>query len=350
MMRVVAGQVPELTDEFCRFAAQLGLGGVQVNTPRLPGDEQWEVEDLVALRRQAERYGLRLEAIENLPTGFYDDVMLDGPRAEKQIANVQTVIRHLAAAEIPVLGYCFMPQSVWRTSVDASGRAGAIVTSYDDAIAQDPAQRDDVWVARRDDRLEAVWVRGKAAEVGSATQQEMWRRHVQFVEAILPVAESEGVRLALHPDDPPVESLGGVGRPIASVDALKRLADHFTSSAYGFDLCLGTVSEMGGADAVMEAVRYLGARDRIVYVHMRDVIGTVPRFSECFIGEGNYDPLEVLRELHRQGFDGFVMDDHVPEVIGDTPWMHRGRAHAIGYLQALIHAVTHEGEQSSHAR
>lgn len=342
MMRVVAGQMPELTDEFCQFAAQLGLGGVQVNTPRLPGDERWEVDDLVVLRRKAEKHGLRLEAIENIPISFYDDVMMGGPRAEKQIANVQAVIRHVAAAEIPVLGYCFMPQSVWRTSVDASGRAGAIVTTYDHEIAEDPARRDDIWVARRDDRLESVWVRGKATDVGSSTPQEMWKRHLQFVEAILPVAEAEGIRLALHPDDPPVSSLAGVGRAISSVDALKLLADHFTSPAFGFDLCLGTVSEMGGADAVMESVRYLGARDKIIYVHMRDVIGTVPRFSECFIGEGNYDPLDVVRELHGLGFDGFVMDDHVPEVVDDSPWMHRGRAHAIGYLQALIHAVSHE--------
>ena len=72
---------------------------------------------------------------------------------------------------------------------------------------------------------------------------------------------------------------------------------------------------------------------------MRDVQGTVPRFAECFIGEGNYDPLLVMRTLRRVGFDGFILDDHVPRMVDDTDYMHRGRAHAVGYLQALLHAV-----------
>lgn len=341
-MRVVAGQMPELTEEFLRFATQLGIPGVQVNTPRLPGEHRWEVADLVGLRKRAEGFGLALEAIENIPIGFYDQVMLGGPRRDEQVDNVKAVIRNVAAAGIPVLGYCFMPQSVWRTGVAGTGRGGAVVTSYDDRIAQDPARRHEVWVARRDDRLENVWVQGAAQTLPGASQDEMRQRHYSFLEQIVPVAEAEGIRLALHPDDPPVPSIGGVGRPVSSVAALKRLADDFPSRAFGFDLCLGTVSEMGGQDAVLEAIEYLGPRDKIVYVHLRDVTGTVPRFSECFIGEGNYDPLLVVRALHGAGFDGFLLDDHVPQVVGDRGWMYRGRAHAIGYLQALVRTVENE--------
>ncbi len=338
-MRVIAGQVPALTDEFCSFAAQLGLSGVQVNTPSLPGRHRWEVADLVALRSRAERFGLTLEAIENIPTFFYDDVMLGGDRGDEQVAAVAQTIRHLGAAEIPVLGYCFMPNSVWRTGVGPHGRGGAKVTSYDDAVVRDPARRHEVWVARRDEHLEDVWVPGPWTGLPPATSEQMWDRHARFVETLIPVAESEGVRLALHPDDPPVGELGGIGRIFTSVDALIRAADDFDSPAWGLDLCLGTVSEMGGQDAVLRAVRELGARSKIVYVHLRDVIGTVPRFTECFLGEGNYDPLRVISELHAVGFDGFVLDDHVPQTTGDSDWMHRGRAHAIGYIQALIRAV-----------
>lgn len=151
-----------------------------------------------------------------------------------------------------------------------------------------------------------------------------------------------GVRLALHPDDPPVPSVGGVGRAACSVDALVALAEDHPGPAFGIDLCLGTVSEMGGQAAVLDAVRRLGERRKIVYVHLRDVAGSVPRCTECFLGEGNYDPLTVVRELHRVGSDGFLLDDHVPQLTGDTDWMQRGRAHAIGYLQALVHAVRSE--------
>ncbi len=75
---------------------------------------------------------------------------------------------------------------------------------------------------------------------------------------------------------------------------------------------------------------------KILYVHFRDVQGTVPQFAECFLGEGNFRPPTVIRALHRVGFDGFLLDDHVPFMVDDTQYGHRGRAHAIGYLQGLL--------------
>ena len=78
---------------------------------------------------------------------------------------------------------------------------------------------------------------------------------------------------------------------------------------------------------------------RIFYVHFRQVLGTVPRFQEAFIGEGNYRPAQVLRHLADVGFDGFLLDDHVPHMVGDTPYGHRARAHAIGYMQGLLEAL-----------
>jgi mannonate dehydratase len=100
------------------------------------------------------------------------------------------------------------------------------------------------------------------------------------------------------------------------------------------------VSEMGGQAAVLDAVARLGPRNKILYVHLRDVAGTMPRFTECFLGEGNYSPLEVVRALHDVGFDGFILDDHTPGLVADDGYGYRGRAHAIGYIQATIAAVT----------
>jgi mannonate dehydratase len=104
---------------------------------------------------------------------------------------------------------------------------------------------------------------------------------------------------------------------------------------------------MGGADAVMEAIAAFGPAGKIVYVHFRDVQGMVPRFQEAFLGEGNYNPLQVMRALKRVGFNGFILDDHVPRMAGDTEYAHRGRAHAIGYLQALLAAVADEPGQDT---
>ncbi len=92
----------------------------------------------------------------------------------------------------------------------------------------------------------------------------------------------------------------------------------------------------GGKQNVTEMIEFFAPKGRIAYIHFRDVQGTVPNFTECFIGDGNYDPAEVVALLAENGFDGFLLDDHVPRMDGDSDWSHRGRAHAIGYMQGLI--------------
>ncbi len=113
------------------FARQLGLTSIQFNTPTLPGERKWEYEDLVALRERCEAAGLTLEAIENIPTHFYMRAMLGKPGRDEDIENVSATIRNVGRAGIPILGYHFMPASVWRTSVTSPGRGGAIDTAYD---------------------------------------------------------------------------------------------------------------------------------------------------------------------------------------------------------------------------
>ncbi|HET8626284.1 MAG TPA: mannonate dehydratase [Thermomicrobiales bacterium] len=343
-MRIAVGQFNELTDEKLRFAAQLGVAGVQLNTPLLPGEARWEVADLAALPRKCAAYGLRFEAIENVPIHFYDRAMLGLPGRDEQIANYQATIRNVGRAGIPILGYHFMPNSVWRTSRTTPGRGGALVTSFDLALVEAaPGGAQRAFVAKRDERLDQVFVEADVA-TQAVTETQMWDNYEYFMRAVLPVAKEAGVRLALHPDDPPVPSLGGVARLFRDVAGFKRaeaIAEATgAGEAWGLDLCLGCCSEMpGGAANVREMIEYFGPRGRILYVHFRDVQGTVPRFQECFIGEGNYDAAATMLLLKRSGFAGFLLDDHVPHLDGDTPWAHRGRAHAIGYMQGLLDTI-----------
>jgi len=346
MMRVALGQLPEATDASLAFARQLGLSSVQFNTPNLPGERRWEFGDLRALRERCEAAGLTLEAIENIPTTFYMRAMLGTPGRDEDIEHVQATVRNVGRAGIPILGYHFMPASVWRTSISAPGRGGAIVTAYDHEIATDPARASDVYIAWRDLARDDPFLRGTQFDLGVELGEDaMWANYRYFMDAVVPVAEEANVRLALHPDDPPVEALGGVARLFRSVANLRKAAEIAPSPNAGFDLCLGTVSEMGGEAAVLEAIETLGPAGRIFYVHLRDVQGISPRFAECFIGEGNYNPLRVLRALRRVGFDGFILDDHVPRMVDDTDYMHRGRAHAVGYIQGLLQAIASDSEQ-----
>lgn len=99
--------------------------------PRLPGAVRWEYDDLARLRERVESYGLRLEPLENTPIRFSDRAMLGLPGRDEQISAYQQTIRNLGRAGIPVLGYHFMPNGVWRTSRRAPGRGGAICTAFD---------------------------------------------------------------------------------------------------------------------------------------------------------------------------------------------------------------------------
>jgi mannonate dehydratase len=113
----------------------------------------------------------------------------------------------------------------------------------------------------------------------------------------------------------------------------------FDSPMHGLDFCHGCWSEMRGGEGVLEAIQWFGNRGKIFYVHFRDVEGSVENFTECFLGDGNCDPVKTIRALKQTGFNGFLLPDHVPRMIDDTDWCHRGRAWTVGYIKGLIAAV-----------
>jgi len=316
-MRVAVGQINELTDEHLAFARQVGVQDIQMNTPRLPGDERWETEDLRALRARAEEHGLRLIALENVPVRFYDQIMLGGPGRERQMDNMIATVRNMGAAGIPILGYHWMPNGVWRTSFETRVRGGATSNEFNYELVKDaPLSHDRVY-----------------------SSDEMWANYDWYMERILPVCEEAGVFMALHPDDPPVPMLAGVARLFGSFEGFRRAIETNASPMHGLDFCHGCWSEMRGGEGVLEALEWFGARNRLLYIHLRDVQGCAEGFKECFVDEGNGNVAEVIRLLRRIGFNGFILDDHVPHLVNDSPYGHRGRAYAIGYIRGLIAAT-----------
>ena len=315
-MKIAVGQLRSLDSEALDFAMQLGASGIQLNNPDLPGKERWEFMDLLNLRNQVDEAGLELFALENTPNSFFDKAMLNLPGRDEQIDNYSETIRNMGRAGIPILGFHWMPTSVWRTSRTTVSRGGAKVTSFDMDLAQEaPLSFDKQYTSR-----------------------EMWTNLEYFLKAIVPVAEEAGVRLAAHPDDPPVESLGGVARILNSWESFDRMLGIVDSPNLGLDFCMGCWSEMMGMRC-LEAIRHFGNLGRIFYVHFRDVQGTANRFQECFLGEGNVDVGEAIRTLRQVGFDGYLLDDHVPSIVNDPGYGYRARAHALGYITGLIEAT-----------
>lgn len=328
-MRVGLGQFHEITESRLRFIKQCGCDDFQLNTPNLPGEERWEYEDLAVLVERAKNADLRLMAIENVPVRFWDQILLGGSGREKQLDNMAYTVRNVAKAGIPILGYAFMPSGVWRTSQDRPVRGGALATAFDYDKAKGAQEGDDI--------LNGVW--GRVPVEREYSEQEIWENYCWYLERILPVCEGAGLRLALHPDDPPVPTLGGVGRVFRNLENFRRAMDLFDSPMHGLDFCHGCWSEMRGGEGVTDAIRLFGERNKIFYVHFRDVQGPVEDFTECHLGDGNCDPVETIRTLKQVGFHGFLLPDHVPRMEGDADWCDRGRAWTVGYIKGLIAAV-----------
>ena len=324
-MRVGIGQVNELTDEFLDFAKQMGLEDVQMNLYNLPAylkdTGRLEFQDLLHLKTRAEDRGLRLITIENVPVRFYNKIMLGQEGREEQLENMQETIRNMGRAGIPIFGYHFIATGVWRTNNTTPIRGGAISNGFrTDLASTAPLSYDRVYA-----------------------EDEMWANYHWYMERILPVAEEYNVRMALHPDDPPVPILGGVPRLFRNFENFKLAMDTHPSPMHGLDYCHGCWSEMRGGAGVMESIEHFGRQGRLFYIHFRDVKGGGDDFTECFIDEGNSDMFKVMLKLKEVGFKGFLIDDHVPKMVNDTPWNHRGRAFATGYMKGLLQAANAVG-------
>ena len=228
-------------------------------------------------------------------------------------------IRNIGQAEIPIFGYHWMPSAVWRTSRSVRIRGGAEATAFDAADVES-----------------VPLTHGR-----EYSDDELWANLEHWIKIITPVAEEAGVRIGLHPCDPPVARIGGVPMILRSFDAFRRLLDIVDSPSNAVEFCQGTFAEMPEAagEGIYEIIDELARRQRILYVHLRNVSATVPRFHEEFINTGYVDMLRAMRLYHEAGYDGVFVDDHVPVMVGDTKWGHTGRAFANGYIQGLIEAV-----------
>jgi mannonate dehydratase len=347
-LRVAVGQVFDLSREVGTFATQLGAPGVHVWPQRSGSPDWWTFEDLQAVQQRCADYGVDLEAIT---MHRYIRAKLGLPGRDEQIEACIQTITNMGRAGVRLIGYDWEPIGFWRTRWNNILRRGAVADGFDMAVidAHDAVLGNRVFGVGRDpgllhpedrslppDAVEAL----ELPEGRVVSEDEMWENYRYFLRAVLPVAEQHGVTMAVHPSDPPVPMLGGVARILRSPDSFRKAMELANSPAWAIILCLGTASEMEGAAAtVNEMIDAFGPIGRIGYVHFRDVQGSVPRFRECFLGDGNYDPVQVMHRLRRVGYQGFVMEDHVPVLAGDTPWQTSSRSHVIGYLQALIRAT-----------
>lgn len=289
-------------------------------------DHLWTVEELVTLKREIEAAGLHLEAIENFDPAHWHDVLLDGPQKAAQLENVKTILRRLGEAGIGVMGYNFSIAGVAGRVTGPFARGQALSVGMDGADDR-PVPLGMVWNMVHDPNAP----QGVLPEI---SEDELWCRLEGFLKAVLPTAQEAGVKLAAHPDDPPVPRLRRQPRLVYQPGLYQRLIDIDPSPANMLEFCVGTLAEMTEGD-IYETVEQYSRQGRIAYVHLRNVTGKAPHYRETFIDDGDVDIARVLSILQRNGFDGVVIPDHAPQMSCAAPW-HAGMAHALGFIEGVL--------------
>ena len=316
-MRLATVLTPE-TDEQLRLAAQTGVEEVVL---RYPGPD---LQELIRQKQRINSFGLDVSVIEGyLPI---ENIKLGNDRAGEEMELVARLIRQMAECEIPILCYNFMAGSDWvRTRLDVKERAGALVTGFDLREAEQALS------------LEGSQHRQLTADAISAAQ--LWENLERFLEVVLPVAESEGIALAMHPDDPPLDEFLGRARIMNRVENFERLLALAPSPSNALCFCQGTFAEMG-AD-IPSTIRRFGSAIR--YVHFRDVRGTADSFVETFHDNGQTDMVAAMEAYRDIGFEGPLRPDHVPQLSGEEDgepgYTILGRLYAFGYIRGLLQAV-----------
>ncbi|MBT8301614.1 MAG: mannonate dehydratase [Maribacter sp.] len=292
-------------------------------------DEIWSLDELLAIKKEINSHGLEWEAIENFDPAHWYDVLLDGPKKEVQMRNLKQLIRNVGAAGIPIFGYNFSLAGV-AARIEGDFARGSAISVGMDGSDDTPIPNGMVWNMVYDENAPE----GTLPKIDHAV---LWSRLQYFLDEILPVAEEAGVKMAAHPDDPPMAYIRNTPRLVYQPEMYQKLIDMNPSPANNLEFCLGSIAEMTQGD-VYNATDSYSKQGRIGYIHFRNIVGKVPNYKEVFVDEGDIDMFKILKILKKNNFNGVLIPDHTPQMTCDAPW-YAGMAYAMGYMKAAINLL-----------
>lgn len=305
--------LPFEPDRRWKIARQAGVTHAVVKlAPELTGlDPPSSIDVLAEAKRRFNDAGFELFGLEGDQLDMSRIKLgLDG--RDEDIESYQMMLRNMGRLGIPFLCYNFMVGIGWFRNRTVQERGGALTCAFelDEALKNEDENR-------------------------IIDSETVWENYRYFIERALPVAEASGVRMGLHPDDPPLQSLKGYGRIFYNADGVRRALSLSDSPSHGLTFCQANYFAMG--EDVPALVREW--KDRIGFVHFRDVNGTAQKFSETFHDNGPHDMAEMIRVYREIGFDGPVRTDHAPSMEGEgeaTGYEILGHLFALGYLRGLL--------------
>ncbi len=338
------------TEEHMRYLKQLGITWVSLSAQ----PEEATAEGFIKIRKQWEAAGFKVYnigsgvgpsgSLHNMP-----EVTLNLPGRDKKIEEYLNYIRYLGKAGIPYTTYAHMGNGIW-----SSGRATMPRGYSARELNMASPERRGVWAG--------ITYNEPLSHGRRYSEEEIWDNYTYFIKKVVPVAEEAGVRIGIHPDDPPQPMLAGVPRCIfSSFEGYRKALEIANSPNIGVCLCVGCWLEGGelmGKD-VVEAIKYFGSQKKLFKVHFRNVSAPLPHFVETLLDDGYYDMYKVMKAMVEVGFDGIAIPDHIP-LLGVSPGTRdtsrgggtgeyrpsAGLAHSIAYMNALLNAVKSETGRS----
>lgn len=292
--------------------------GVTAGVIRLPEDKEFDPscrEHWLPVIKRFTDFGIKPIIIEPMPNCLHDHIKAGDEMRDESIEKVIKMFPIMDELDIRTICFNFMAHIGWlRTRSDIPERGNAEVTGFN---------------------LDDFVPNGK-----KITADELWKNYEYFIRAVMPEAEKHGIKLALHPDDPPLPSLGGVERIMISADNIEHaVRDIYPSDNLGITFCQACYYIMG--EKLEEVIPRLA--DKIMFVHFRNVVGSKLNFRETFHDNGSLDMVELMRLYKRCGVDVPIRVDHVPTFANEEKvnvgYDALGRLYAIGYLRGIIQAV-----------
>ncbi len=322
LARRVSDNLPE---EDMLFLKQIGLRWVRVN---FSPERSATFEQIRDTQQRFGKYGLKIYSGVHYAYRSLE-VQLGRPGRDKEIESFRTFLRNCGKLGIPITSYDFHPANTYTTDVVDTPR-GYRAREFKVSDFRNKVEKQ---------RFEREY-----------TADEIWANYTYFMKAVLPVAKEAGVKMALHPDDPPLAKMNGVAKVLVHYDGYRRAEEISEqiegkgSPHWGLTFCVGTWSEGGDkmGKNVYEMIGDFGARGKILEIHFRNVTGPLPDFVETFQDEGYMDMYQVMKALRQARFDGMVVPDHVPALAGDKGMNRAGTAYCIAYMRALLRRANEE--------
>ena len=293
------------------------MSGIVSAVYDVPVGEVWSMESINALKKSAEAHGLAFEVVESVPV--HEEIKYGSENADRLIENYCENVRRLASVGVRCICYNFMPVFDWlRSELEHQNADGSNSLAYseEEVLKMDPTTSslslpgwDESYTRDELSRLITIY-----KEIG---EDGLWRNLEKFLKKVVPVAESVGINMAIHPDDPPW-GIFGLPRIITSERNIDRFLSIVPSSANGLTFCTGSLGASTDNDLVKMARKYA---QRVHFLHLRN-ISVAPERKFCETAHptecGSLDMFGIVRSLVEGGFDGYVRPDHGRMIWGET--------------------------------